>query len=105
MLFETLKNHNACPGLLQDGVNTIVAKLLIARESGFQRGLNVGSWIPRKGDLVLGDFKSRTIKNSAIIFAKITIDVIAIVRVIDYLFSEEKIESVSDISKCLAAPL
>ena len=102
---NNLKNHHIGSRLLQDSINAVVTELLVTRISRFKRSLNFRGWIPRKGDLEFKNLETRFIKDDAIIFAKIAIDMIAIVSVIDHLLGESSVKSTSDVSKGLTAAL
>lgn len=102
---KMLKNGNALFGLLQDCVDAIVPKLLIARVSSFKRSLDFWRRIARKGVVILDNLESGTIKHNAIVFTEISVDVITVICVINHLFSEGGVESASEIGKSLTPGL
>lgn len=102
---KILKSHNAGFRLPQDCVDSVVSKLLVTGKSRFESGLDFSSWASGKGDLVFENLKARVIKNNAIVFAKVTIDVVTIKGVVNYLLGEGAVKSASDVSESLAAAL
>ena len=88
---QVLKNNYACFRLPQDGIDTIVAKLLVSGKARFKCSLDFWRGVARESDLI--------------IFAEIAIDVIAVVCVVDHFFGESAIKSILDVSERLGMPM
>ena len=102
---QELKNNYACFRLPQDGIDTIVAKLLVSGKARFKCSLDFWRGVAREGDLIFLNIKSGILEDNLIIFAEITIDVIAVVCVVDHFFGESAIESIFDVSERLVTGL
>ena len=84
---QELKNNYACFRFMQDGIDTVVTKLLVSGKARFKCSLDFWRGVARESDLIF--------------FAEIAIDVIAVVCVVDHFFGESAIKSIFDVSKCL----
>ena len=102
---QVLKNNYACFRLPQDGIDTVVAKLLVSRKTRFKCRLDFWRGVAREGDLIFLNIKSGILKDDLIIFAEIAIDVIAVVCVVDHFFGESAIESILNVSERLVTGL
>ena len=70
---KILEMYNAYCRILQDGVDAVVAKLLVSRESRFERGLDFRGGIAREGDLIFHHLEARVAKYDAIVFTEVAL--------------------------------
>ena len=102
---QELKNNYACFRLPQDGIDTVVAKLLVSGKARFKCSLDFWRGVARESDLIFLNIKSGIFEDNLIIFAEIAIDVIAVVCVVDHFFGESAIKPIFDVSERLVTGL